>query len=227
MKLIITQSNYIPWKGYFDSINQVDKIVLYDDMQYTKRDWRNRNLIKTPNGLKWLTIPVNVKGKFYQKINETEVSDIDWNIKHLNILKENYKTASAYNEVIKWVEKLYLTCKSKFLSEINFHFLKEICDYLDIKTEILTSKSFNLVEGKTERLIGICNDLNASEYLSGPAAKNYMDEELFTKSGIKLTYLNYNGYKEYPQIHGGFEHGVSVLDVIFNLGEKSKDYYAK
>ena len=88
---IITQSNYIPWKGYFDSINQVDIFVIYDDMQYTKRDWRNRNYIKTPQGLKWLSIPVEVSGKFHQKINETLISDKSWNRSHWESIKQNYK----------------------------------------------------------------------------------------------------------------------------------------
>ena len=103
-KVIITQSNYIPWKGFFDSMAQVDAIVLYDDMQYTKRDWRNRNVIKTQQSLKWLSIPVEVKGKYFQKINETKISDSNWNIDHLNQLKQNFKTAKCYKEVINWIE---------------------------------------------------------------------------------------------------------------------------
>ena len=227
MKLIITQSNYIPWKGFFDSMNQVNKIVLYDDMQFTKRDWRNRNLIKTPNGLKWLTIPVEVKGKFHQKINETVISDKSWNIKHLNVLKENYKKADSYKEVIDWVEDLYENCQFDLLSDVNQYFIEKINDYLGIKIEIYRSEKFILEEGKTERLIGICKDLKATEYYSGPAAKNYMDESLFDDESIKVNYFDYSGYKEYPQLYGAFEHGVSVLDLIFNLGEKAIDYYAK
>ena len=227
MKVIITQSNYIPWKGFFDSMNQVDKIVLYDDMQFTKRDWRNRNLIKTPKGLKWLTIPVEVKGKFHQKINETLISDKSWNIKHLNVLKENYKKADSYKEVIDWVEDLYMKCQFDLLSDLNNYFLENINNYLGIETEVLRSTSFNLVEGKTERLVSLCKDLKATEYYSGPAAQNYMEEELFKKASIKLNYFDYSGYKEYPQLHGDFVHGVSILDLIFNLGEKSLEYYAK
>lgn len=224
MKVIITQSNYIPWKGFFDSMNQVDKIVLYDDMQYTKRDWRNRNLIKTSNGLKWLTIPVEVKGKFHQKINETIISDKSWNIKHLNILKENYKKANSYKDVIDWVEKLYENCQFEFLSDVNHYFLENINNYLGIKTEVLRSESFKMVEGKTERLVGLCKDLKATEYFSGPAAKDYMDELLFESENIKINYLDYSGYKEYNQINGPFEHGVTILDMIFNLGNETPKY---
>lgn len=227
MRILITQSNYIPWKGFFDSMNQVDKVVLYDDMQFTKRDWRNRNLIKTPNGLKWLTIPVEVKGKFHQKINETIISDKSWNIKHLNILKENYKKADSYKDVIDWVENLYENCQFEFLSDVNHYFLENINKYLGVETEVLRSDSFKLVEGKTERLVGLCKDLKATEYFSGPSAKNYMDEELFEKESIKLNYFNYSGYKEYSQLHGDFEHNVSILDLIFNLGKCSRSFFKK
>lgn len=226
-KVIITQSNYIPWKGFFDAMNHVDKMVLYDDMQYTKRDWRNRNLIKTSHGVKWLTIPVDVKGKFFQKINETRISDKSWNKNHLNQLKENYRKASSYNEVINWVEDLYMNCNFELLSEVNEYFLKHINEFLGINTDILHSKDFELVEGKTERLVQICKELKATDYYSGPAAKNYMEEDLFKENNIKLHYFDYSGYKEYPQLHGDFEHGVSVLDLIFNLGEKSIQFYAK
>lgn len=225
--IVITQSNYIPWKGYFDSINQVDTFVIYDDMQYTKRDWRNRNLIKTPSGLKWLTIPVDVKGKFFQKINEAKISDKEWNYKHLNILKENYKKANAYKEVIDWVENLYMDCHFDLLSDVNQYFIQKINTYLDVQTEILRSEQFELANGKTERLLDICKQVGATKYYSGPAAKNYMEEELFSKEGIQLNYFDYKGYQRYPQLHGDFEHGVSILDLIFNMGDDSKNYYTK
>src|SRR5208283_1807000 len=91
--LAAIQSNYIPWKGYFDIINRVDEFMLYDDAQYTRRDWRNRNKIKTPRGLRWLTIPVRVKGKFHQKICETEISDPGWAAGHWQTLRQNYARA--------------------------------------------------------------------------------------------------------------------------------------
>jgi hypothetical protein len=224
MKVLITQSNYIPWKGFIDSIALVDKVVLYDNMQYTKRDWRNRNLIKTPQGLKWLSIPVEVKGKFDQKINETKISDNKWNINHLNILKQNYKKSKCYKEVIEWVETLYLSCNYEYLSDINFFFLKEILFFLDIKTSIMNSSLFDVVGDKTEKLVNICVDLNATEYYTGPAAKNYLDENCFYDKNIKVNYLDYSGYKEYTQLYNDFEHCVSVLDLIFNCGADSKKY---
>lgn len=225
-KVAISQSNYIPWKGYFDNIAFVDEFVLYDDMQYTKRDWRNRNKIKTPQGLKWLTIPVEVKGKFYQKINQTLISDPQWQMKHLNILKQNYSKAKCYKEVIEFVEDLYLTANQKNLSEVNFHYLYKICNFLDIKTKLSFSSDYTLLDtyNKTERLVNLCKQLEARTYFTGEAAKNYMDKSLFEREDIELKFYDYTGYLPYEQLYGDFEHGVSILDLIFNEGSKAKKF---
>src|ERR1700754_2429408 len=98
-RVAIVQSNYIPWKGYFDLIAAVDEFILYDDMQYTRRDWRNRNQIKTPLGVQWMTVPVQVKGKYYQKIKDTEIDGIDWAEAHWRLLAQNYRRAAHFNEI--------------------------------------------------------------------------------------------------------------------------------
>ncbi len=227
MNVLITQSNYIPWKGYIDSIALADKFIVYDDMQYTKRDWRNRNLIKTQNGLKWLSIPVEVKGKFHQKINETKISDHKWNLKHLNILKENYKASSHYNEVIEMIEPLYMHCNFEFLTDINRYFLDWILTFFQIKTKILDSRLFELTGDRTEKLLNLCVENNAKHYITGPAAKEYIDESKFNEKGIDIKYLDYTGYKEYNQLFGDFEHSVSIFDLIFNEGLDAKLYLKK
>lgn len=223
-KVVITQSNYIPWKGYFDALAIADAFVIYDDMQYTKRDWRNRNQIKTEQGLKWLSIPVEVSGKYFQKINETKVSDPNWNKDHLNQLKQHYKKANAYNKVIPWVEELYMNCNFELLTHINEYFLKNICTYLGITANILRSEDFELAEDRTERLVNICSQIGGTDYYSGPAAKAYMNEQMFTDAGIGIHYFDYGGYKAYTQLHPPFEHGVSILDIIFNEGEDAIQY---
>lgn len=224
-KVAISQSNYIPWKGYFDSISCVDEFVLYDDMQYTKRDWRNRNKIKTVSGLKWLTIPVEVKGKFHQKINETKISDKDWNKNHLKSLKGSYSKSKCYKEVIQFIEELYNTATQETISEVNHHFITKICSYLDIQTKITFSSNYDLLkEGRTEKLVNLCEQLNASEYFSGPAAKNYMEESLFSDKNIKVSYFSYSNYPVYEQINGDFEHGVTILDLIFCEGKNAINF---
>ena len=223
-KTAILQSNYIPWKGYFDLINMVDEFILYDDMQYTKRDWRNRNKIQTKQGLKWLSIPVAVKGKYFQKINETKISDKNWSTKHWQQIKQNYSKAPFFKEYKDILEDLYLNSTEEYLSQINYTFLVSICKILGITTKIRFSSEFNLIEGQTKKLLGICKDTNTSIYLSGPSAKNYFNEELAKKENIQVEWMDYSCYEEYHQLHTPFEHGVTILDLIFNEGPNAKKF---
>lgn len=224
-KVAILQSNYIPWKGYFDMINMVDEFILYDDMQYTRRDWRNRNKIKTPSGLQWLTIPVDTKGKYYQKINETRVNGHEWCDDHWRALSLNYAHAPYFKEYAPQIQALYEACKKEeLLSRINYRFLTALCQMLGITTKITWSSDYQLADGKTERLVRLVQDAGGSEYLSGPAAKDYIVDECFENAHIKLTYMDYSGYPEYPQLFGSFEHAVSVLDLLFNTGAEAPNY---
>lgn len=223
-KLIITQSNYIPWKGYFDAIKMVDEVILYDDMQYTKRDWRNRNQIKTPQGLLWLSIPVDVKGKFFQSIKETKISDQNWNEKHWKTILMNYSKAPFFKDFKDEFEDLFLGCQEEYLSLINLRFISRINRILGIQTSIRFSSDFELVEGKTERLVDLCKKVGATDYYSGPAARNYMDENIFDMENINVHYLDYANYPEYPQLFPPFVHAVSILDLIFNTGQDAFKY---
>jgi hypothetical protein len=223
VKAFISQSNYIPWKGYFDAIDKADVFVVYDDMQYTRQDWRNRNLIITPQGLKWLSIPVEMKGRLNKKIREVKVADNNWNRVHIETIKQAYKSALCYKEMIEWIEPLFRNCKYEFLSDINLYFIEKINSFLGINTEIKHSSDFHLKEDRNERLIHLCNDLNVSKYLSGAAAKAYLKEDLFIDNNIQVEFLDYSHYEKYTQLHSGdFEHGVSILDLILNEGENAK-----
>ena len=223
-KVAILQSNYIPWKGYFDLINMVDEFILYDDMQYTRRDWRNRNKVKAPNGLQWLTIPVEVKGKYFQKINETLVSEPNWANDHWNTLKSFYSKAKYFKDYKDIFESFYLNNQEQYLSKINYELITIINKILGIETKISWSSDYNLVDGKTERLLNLVQQANGTEYISGPAAKDYIVEDLFTEAGVKLSWMDYSGYTEYTQLHPPFEHGVTVLDLIFNEGPNATNY---
>lgn len=222
-KIAILQSNYIPWKGYFDLIASVDEFILYDDMQYTRRDWRNRNQIKTPQGLLWLTVPVKVKGKYEQTIKETEIDGDLWLVQHQKSIVQNYKKAPFFNDVWPILELLY-NKQHAHLSELNRDFIEVICNYLEIKTKISNSWDYNLVDGKTERLADLTMQAGGVEYISGPAAKDYIDESVFNNLNIKLTWFDYSGYSEYQQLYGDFVHGVSILDLLFNCGKQSANY---
>jgi WbqC-like protein len=223
-KVAIIQSNYIPWKGYFDIINRVDEFVLFDDVQYTRRDWRNRNKIKTPNSSQWLTIPVDVKGKYLQKIKDIKISDPKWKTNHWKAITSNYSKAPYFKKYYDFFEELYLDSQEKYLSEINYRFLKAICQLLGIKTQLSWSMDYQVIDGKTERLIDLCKKCGATEYLSGPSARGYIDTTLFATAGIALSYIDYTGYPEYEQLYPPFEHAVSIVDLIFNTGHDVHKY---
>jgi hypothetical protein len=223
-KVAISQSNYIPWKGYFDLIASVDQFVLYDDMQYTRRDWRNRNQIKTPSGVQWLTVPVLVKGKYHQTIRETQINGTEWATAHWKSFSLNYSRAPHYQKIASWLEPLYRQSQFVYLSDLNRTFLETVCSFLGIRTSLVPSTDYRLAEGKSERLAEICVQAGAKEYVSGPSAKDYLDESVFRDRGIKVTWFDYGGYQEYPQLWGDFTHGVSILDLLFNCGAKSRQY---
>nr|WP_198952807.1 MULTISPECIES: WbqC family protein [unclassified Achromobacter] len=223
-KVAIVQSNYIPWKGYFDMIASVDEFILYDDMQYTRRDWRNRNLIKTPQGAQWLTVPVVVKGRYFQTIRETEIDVADWRAAHWRSLVQNYKRAACFTEVSAWLEPIYVEESFSHLSVLNRRLIEAICAYLGIKTVITNSWDYELIEGKTERLADLCRQAGGTAYTSGPAAKDYIDPEVFRAAGIELTWFDYSGYSEYKQLWGEFTHGVSILDLLFACGKDAARY---
>jgi len=223
-KVAILQSNYIPWKGYFDLIQMVDEFVLFETAQYTRRGWRNRNVIKARDGLLWLTIPVAVKGRYLQTIQETEVSEPSWKEHHWKTIQHNYARAPFFDAYRARFEELYLGCEEKLLSLVNYRFLTAICDILGVKTHFSWSSDYARIEGKTERLVEWCKHLKATEYFSGPAARDYINASLFAKEGIALRYMDYYGYPEYRQLYPPFHHEVSIIDLIFNEGPNAKHY---
>lgn len=223
-KIAILQSNYIPWKGYFDMIAAVDEFILYDDMQYTRRDWRNRNQIKTPQGVQWLTVPVRVKGKYNQTIRETEIDGSIWAEAHWKSIAQNYRKSPYFEEIAAIFEPLYRQCQYTHLSALNRELIEAVCAYLTITTKISNSWDYQLIEGKTERLADLCVQAGGTEYISGPSAKDYIEEDFFTERGIKLSWFGYTGYSEYPQLWGEFTHGVTILDLLFNCGKDTPRY---
>jgi len=223
-RVAIVQSNYIPWKGYFDMIASVDEFILYDDMQYTRRDWRNRNQIKTPQGLQWLTVPVVVKGKYHQKIRDTGIDGADWAALHWKALTLNYRRAPFFDEIAAWLEPLYHEPLPADLSTLNRRLIEAVCGFLGIGTVIRNSWDYQLIEGKSERLADLCLQAGATDYVSGPAARDYLDPAVFSARGVVLHWFDYAGYPEYPQQWGAFSHAVTVLDLLFNCGRKSSQF---
>lgn len=221
-KVAILQSNYIPWKGYFDLIAAVDEFIIYDDVQYTKNDWRNRNILKTPTGPLWLTVPTGTNIR--QRIRDVSIDTPRWQVKHWKTLDQYYRKAPYFSEIARWLEPLYMEETYSNLSAMNRRFIEAICAYLGIVTTISNSWDYTLTGDKTERLVGLCRQAGAAAYISGPAARSYLDESAFAAAGLTLVWFNYDGYPVYPQLYGEFTHQVSVLDLLFMCGKKAPDY---
>lgn len=221
-KVAILQSNYIPWKGYFDLISYVDEFIIYDDMQFTKNDWRNRNKVKTPQGLNWLTIPVGSDNN--RKVRDVIFVNNEWRLKHCKTLEANYRKSSFFEEIFSFIKPILMDESLNSLTELNVSLIKSICNCLGILTPITYCWDYGLIEGKTDRLVDLCEKSRADVYVSGPAAKDYIEQALFDESKVHLEWFEYPDYSEYPQLWGGFEHGVSILDLMFNCGKESYKY---
>lgn len=220
----IVQSFYIPWKGYFDLINTADELILFDDMQYARRFWNNRNKIKTAQGVIWLSIPVQVKGRFHQAIKDTLISDPQWRSRHWETIQRCYARAAYFKKYREIFETLYLGGEETLLSRINYRFITVLCELLGIATKISWSMEYRIAPGKTARLVDLCRQAGADVYVSGPTARGYLEEELFREAGIELRYMDYSDYPIYPQLYPPFVHEVSIIDLILNTGPQAQQY---
>jgi len=221
-RVAVLQSNYLPWKGYFDLIHDVDLFVFYDDVQYTTGDWRNRNRIKTPRGLDWLTIPVP-RGR--RLISEVEVTDAQWRSHHWAQIRENYRRAEFFEQFRPFCERLYLHETEPRLSAINQALITTIArDFLGVRTEFADSRQYKLRGHRLDRLLDLLEQVGATEYLSGPAAKAYVDPTRFVERGISLVWKDYGDYREYPQFFPPFSHRVTILDLLFHTGPAAPSF---
>lgn len=222
----IIQPCFIPWRGHFHIIQQCDTFVFFDDVQFERRSWHNRNIIKTANGKQWITVPVFTKGKFLQKINEVKINhELDWQKKILNSVYFSYKKAPFFDRYYDWFAE-QINKPWEYISDLGIHLTYEIGDKLGIKTRYVKSSDLDILPQykKLERILEICRKLDATKYISGPKAKDYIRSDMpFRKLGIELIYQEYD-YPKYPQLYGDFESCVSVIDLLFNNGDKSPEF---
>lgn len=223
MRVGIIQPSFIPWRGYFDFINSVDTFILLDDVQYTRRDWRNRNRIKTPAGSRWLSIPVLDKGQQMSLLNAYVDEFQPWRRKHEGAWHTNYASTPYYKDVLDLLEPINI--KNQSLNDMNLRLIRAICGYLDISTPILRASQFSVQGTATARLLSLLQRVDGTCYLSGPSADAYLDKEAFRKAGIGLEYKSYD-YDTYPQQWGEFDGAVTILDLIANCG-RDVDRYIK
>ena len=217
MKVVILQSNYIPWKGYFDLIHKADLFIYYDEVKYTKNDWRNRNRIYTKNGLQWISIPIAADA-VKKKISEVTVLDKKWQELHFKSLTMGYKSARYFSQLEPLIHTIYRDHEWEKLIDIDRFCIEKISEFLGIKTRFMDSSGLNLEGDRIDRLLNVLKQVDATEYITGPSARNYLQgsEQFFADNQITLTYMDYH-YPEYKQMSEPFEHGVSILDLIANI----------
>ncbi|MEQ9085607.1 MAG: WbqC family protein [Pontimonas sp.] len=224
-RIAILQSNYIPWRGYFDIINLCDIFVFLDDVQYTRRDWRNRNKIRTSSGPRWLTVPVLTKGAYHQMVQDTRISDPSWAASHWRSIELSYRRAPHFKAYEARYRSLYERAAGlSHLSAINRLFIQAIMVDLRISTELLDSAALAVDATKSNRILEICRRLGATRYLSGPSAAAYLDLDAFAAAGIAVEWMRYDTQISYSQVHGPpYTANVSALDMLFNVGEDARD----
>jgi len=227
LNCVILQPNYIPWRGYFHQILLADVFVFYDDVQYDKNGWRNRNRVKTPNGSQWLTIPVISTGVVK---NKTAIKDIkidwtkDWSRKHWTTITQAYSKAPYFNqyadELVNYYQKRY-----DLLADLTIDMTIQLSKLLgNQKTRFIRSSSLEGIHGtKTERLVQILKRVGADQYISGPSAMDYLDEPLLKENGISLEFMKYE-YRDYPQLYPPFDGQVSIIDLLFMTGNGAIDH---
>ena len=221
-RLAILQSNYIPWKGYFDIIHDVDEFIFHDDLQYTKQDWRNRNRIKTERGTEWLTIPVGSSEK--RRICDVELPGGSWAADHWQRIAAAYGRAPHFETYRPLLESIWHR-PWRYLSDLNQHLIRTIArDLLGLSTTFRDSRELELRERREDRVLEIVDRTGAGVYVSGPAARAYIHPERFAERGIELVWKSYDGYPEYPQFHPPFVHAVTILDLLFHTGADAARY---
>jgi len=219
-RVAVIQSNYIPWKGYFDIIHDVDLFIFHDDLQYTKNDWRNRNRIKTPKGPTWLSIPVGTDE--HRQICAVELRDPAWARKHWEQIRRHYSAAPYFADYQDFLERTYLATSWRTLSELNQHLIRTVSrDILGIPTQFADSREYALTKRKQDRVLELLLKTGTHVYVSGPSARDYIDEAYFRDNGIEVVWKSYGGYPEYPQFHPPFDHAVTILDLLFHTGPKA------
>jgi hypothetical protein len=215
--VVVLQSNYIPWKGYFDLVHDADLFIFHDDLQYTKNDWRNRNKIKTPKGAEWITIPVGTDE--HRLICEVTIRDAGWQAKHWHTITRHYAECPYFPRYQAFFEDVYRGRTWTNLSELNQFLIRAIArDVLHIDAQFADSRDYALSGRKLDRLLELVTKAGGERYVSGPAARDYIDPASFAQAGIELRWKDYSGYPEYRQRFPPFEHAVSILDLIFNVG---------
>jgi len=222
MRVAVIQSNYIPWRGYFDIMHDADVFVFYDDVQYTVNDWRNRNRVKTANGIVWLTIPVGDQND--RRICDVVIRDQAWPRKHWMTIEQSYRGAPGFARYREFFRGIYARSWES-LSVLNQTTIRAIAgDLLGIRTQILDSRDFDLQGKGSDRLLMLLKKMGATDYISGPSARSYLGAETYAQNGVRVHWKDYSSYPPYPQLHGAYAPDLSIVDLLMNCGEDAPRY---
>ncbi|OGO27356.1 MAG: hypothetical protein A2W33_08100 [Chloroflexi bacterium RBG_16_52_11] len=226
---VILQPSYIPWRGYFHQVQKAELFVFYDDVQYDKRSWRNRNRIKTASSTRWLSIPVHSRGAQTEHIPINQIRicwDTPWNVEHWKTIEHAYRKAPYFEVLAPEIYGFY-HLHYELLADFTTEFTQALARMLGITHTHFIRSSTLAVEGqKTDRLINILKQVGATHYISGPAARDYIEEDKFKSAGISLEYMEYH-YQEYPQLYPPYDPQVSILDLLFMTGAEAPNYIYK
>jgi len=221
VRCAIVQPSYIPWRGFFDLLSRVDLFIFYDDVQYDRRGWRNRNRVKTPRGPQWLTIPVHARR--HMSISAVETVNTNWPREHLATLTRLYDRAPHFEHYRSWLERVY-AAPPRLLADFTIALTIDIAGLLGIeRTRTLRASELHAEGTKSARLVEVLEAVGATHYLTGPTAKAYLDVGLLAAAGISVEWMSYDHYPEYPQLYPPFDPHVSVLDLLFMTGDDARD----
>jgi hypothetical protein len=222
--LVLHQSNFLPWIGYFNQIALASEFIIYDEVQYTKNDWRNRNKISTSHGDRWITVPTD--GNTSKKINQVEVGEGPWRKKMVRTIDQAYRKAEFSHLYNAQLEKIILNQELKKLSDLNEELIRWAAKHLKISTKISRSEviEYDRSASPTQRIIEICKFKGEKSYLTGPAALNYLEIRKLKNNGIELFLINYDTLKAYPQKSSKFIRGLSIIDLLMHAGSESGKY---
>jgi WbqC-like protein len=221
MRVVVLQPGYLPWLGFFDQMRRADVFVYYDDVQYDTHGWRNRNRIKTQHGPLWLTVPVRHSGLSKPRIVDIAIdARTNWAKKHVASIRQAYAGAQFAKQYVPALEEVLMRPWER-LVDVDLAVARVMAECLGIRRRIERASTLGVDGGQSERLLNICRHFGATRYLSGSAAREYLDVPLFERNGIAVEWQDF-AHPVYPQLHGDFIPYLSAVDLILNCGEESR-----
>jgi hypothetical protein len=221
-RIVVSQPMYFPWVGIFEQVRLADVFIHYDDALLPQgRSFISRVQVKTPAGVRWLSVPLKHGGQ--QPISQVRVDDgQQWRQKHLKTLVHSYTRAPYFENMIGIAETVYAQA-SDHLCDLNIRSIEAVADYFGLTAEYVRASDLRVAGHSSEKLLRLVLALHGSHYLTGHGARHYLDHDLFERHGIRVEYMTYNR-TAYPQLHGAFDPHVTVLDLIANTGPQGGQY---